>query len=58
MVDCRLRENLRVIGMAMQSLDGVANPQEKGEITVMFMDDVRALHQYNQKIAGEELGKK
>ena len=58
MVDCRLRENLRVIGMAMQSLDGAANPQEKGEATVMFMDDLRVLHRYNQKIAGEEFGEK
>ena len=58
MVDCRLRENLRVIGMAMQSLDGAANPQEKGEATVMFMDDLRMLHRYNQKIAGEEFGEK
>ena len=58
MVDCRLRENLRVIGMAMQSLDGAANPQEKGEATVMFMDDMRALHQYNQTLYQAEQGKK
>ena len=53
-----MRENTRVLGMAMQSLDGQSNPQEKGEVTVIFMDAVRALGQYNQKIAGEELGKK
>jgi hypothetical protein len=58
MADCRLRENTRVLGMAMQSLDGAANPQEKAEVTVMFMDAVRALGAYNAKIAGEELGKK
>jgi hypothetical protein len=54
MADCRLRENTRVIGMAMQSLDGAANPQEKGEITVMFMDAVRNLAAYNDKIAADE----
>jgi hypothetical protein len=58
MVDCRMRENTRVLGMAMQSLDGQANPQEKGEVTVHFMDAVRALSAYNKKIADEELGKK
>lgn len=54
MVDCRLRENTRVIGMAMQSLDGAANPQEKGELTVIFMDSVRALAGYNDKIISDE----
>jgi hypothetical protein len=55
MADCRLRENTRVIGMAMQSLDGAANPQEKGEITVMFMDAVRGLAAYNNQIIAEEV---
>lgn len=56
MVDCRIRENTRVLGMAMQSVDGAANPQEKGELLVMFMDAARSLSAYNQKIAGEEMG--
>ncbi len=50
MDDCRLRENTRVLGMGMQSLDGAANPQEKGEATVMFMDAMRALASYNATI--------
>lgn len=50
MDDCRLRENTRVLGMGMQSLDGAANPQEKGEATVMFMDAMRALSDYNKTI--------
>lgn len=50
MDDCRLRENTRVLGMGMQSLDGGANPQEKGEATVMFMDAMRALSDYNKTI--------
>jgi hypothetical protein len=54
MVDCRLRENTRVLGMAMQSLDGAANPQEKGELLVMFMDSARALAGYNDKIISDE----
>lgn len=54
MVDCRLRENVRVIGMAMQSLDGTANPQEKGEATVMFMDALRALSGYTDKLVADE----
>lgn len=54
MVDCRLRENARVLGMAMQSFDGVANPQEKGEVTVMFMDSLRALAGYTDKLVSDE----
>ena len=53
MDDCRMRENTRVLGMGMQSLDGAANPQEKGEVTVMFMDAVRGLAAYNQQIVGK-----
>ena len=54
MVDCRLRENSRVLGMAMQSFDGAVNPQEKGEVTVMFMDSLRALAGYNDKLVSDE----
>lgn len=54
MVDCRLRENSRVLGMAMQSFDGQANPQEKGEVTVMFMDSLRLLAGYNDKLMADE----
>lgn len=50
MDDCRLRENTRVLGMGMQSLDGAADPQEKGEAKVMFMDAMRALAAYNATI--------
>jgi hypothetical protein len=50
MDDCRMRENTRVLGMGMQSLDGGANPQEKGEATVMFMDAMRGLAAYNKTI--------
>ncbi len=50
MDDCRLRENTRVLGMAMQSIDGNANPQERGEVTVLFMDAVRNLAAYNTTI--------
>lgn len=57
MVDCRVRENVRVTGMAMQSVDGGAYPQEKGELMVMFMDSVRGLAAINAKIVAEELGK-
>jgi len=57
MVDCRLRENTRVLGMGMQSLDGAANPLEKGEATVMFMDAMRALAAYNKTIYQAEVKK-
>ncbi len=50
MDDCRLRENTRVLGMAMQSIDGGANPQERGELTVLFMDAARNLAAYNNTI--------
>jgi hypothetical protein len=50
MDDCRMRENTRVLGMGMQSLDGQNNPQEKGEATVMFMDAMRNLAAYNNTI--------
>ena len=53
MDDCRMRENTRVLGMGMQSLDGAANPQEKGEATVMFMDAMRGLAAYNNQIIGK-----
>lgn len=55
MADCRLRENVRVIGMAMQSLDGQANPQEKGEATVLFMEALRGLAAYNNQVLAEEI---
>jgi hypothetical protein len=54
MVDCRLRENSRVLGMAYQSFDGAANPQEKGEVMVMFLDSLRLLAGYNDKIQSDE----
>ena len=57
MADCRLRENTRVIGMAMQSIDGGANPQERGEAMVMFMDALRGLAAYNNQIIGAEVNK-
>ena len=57
MLDCRLRENTRVLGMGMQSLDGGANPQEKGEATVMFMDAMRALSEYNKSLYAAEVKK-
>ncbi len=50
MDDCRMRENTRVLGMSMQSIDGTTNPQEKGEVTVLFMDAVRDLADYNKTI--------
>ncbi len=50
MDDCRIRENTRVLGMAMQSIDGNAYPQERGEVTVLFMDAVRGLAAYNRQI--------
>ena len=55
MADCRLRENARVLGMGMQSLDGAANPQEKGELTVLFMDAMRGLAAYNNTIINAEV---
>lgn len=58
MDDCRMRENLRVMGMAMQSLDGTANPQEKGEATVMFMDALRGLAAYNKQIIADNVKEK
>ena len=57
MADCRLRENTRVIGMAMQSIDGGANPQERGEAMVMFMDALRGLSAYNNQIIAAEVNK-
>jgi hypothetical protein len=55
MADCRLRENTRVMGMAMQSLDGANQPREKGEATVMFMDALRGLAAYNNQILASEV---
>lgn len=55
MADCRLRENTRVLGMAMQSVDGGANPQQKGELMTMFMDAARGLAAYNAQILAEEV---
>lgn len=57
MADCRLRENARVLGMAMQSVDSAANPQEKGELMVMFMDAARGLAAYNNQIISQEVKK-
>ena len=50
MDDCRMRENARVLGMGMQSIDGTTSPQEKGELTVLFMDSMRNLAAYNNTI--------
>jgi hypothetical protein len=54
---CVVRENVRVIGMAMQSLDGAAYPQEKGELMLLMMDAVRGLGAMNQAIIGDNVGK-
>lgn len=55
---CVVRENVRVIGMAMQSLDGAAYPQEKGELMLLMMDAVRGLGAMNSAIIGDNVGKK
>jgi hypothetical protein len=52
---CVVRENVRVIGMAMQSLDGQANPQEKGELMILMMDAVRGLGAMNNAILSKEV---
>jgi hypothetical protein len=52
---CVVRENVRVIGMAMQSLDGNAYPQEKGELMLLMMDAVRGLGAMNSAIIGEHV---
>lgn len=52
---CVVRENVRVIGMAMQSLDGAAHPQEKGELMILMMDAVRGLGAMNQAIISKEV---
>jgi hypothetical protein len=43
--------------MAMQSLDGAAYPQEKGELMLLMMDAVRGLGAMNQAIIGDNVGK-
>ena len=50
MDDCRLRENTRVLGMAMQSVDGNANPAQRAELMSLFMDAARGLAAYNRQI--------
>ena len=52
---CVVRENVRVIGMAMQSLDGAAHPQEKGELMILMMDAVRGLGAMNTLIINKEV---
>jgi len=52
---CVVRENVRVIGMAMQSLDGAAHPQEKGELMILMMDAVRGLGAMNDAIINKEV---
>jgi hypothetical protein len=54
---CVVRENVRVIGMAMQSLDGTAYPQQKGEALVMFMDALKGLAAMNNQILIENKAK-
>jgi hypothetical protein len=41
--------------MAMQSLDGAAHPQEKGELMILMMDAVRGLGAMNQAIISKEV---
>lgn len=50
---CVLRENIRVTGMAMQSLGG-DNPQEMGEVRVMMMDQLRGLNKLSQTFYPKE----
>ena len=54
---CVLRENIRVTGMAMQSLDGAAYPKEKEEIRLMMMDQLRGLNELSIRIIDHEVGK-
>jgi hypothetical protein len=41
--------------MAMQSLDGAAFPQEKGELMILMMDAVRGLGAMNNQILNKEV---
>ena len=52
---CVVRENVRVIGMAMQSIDNNVNPQQKGEAMVMFMDSLRGLAAMNKQLLDEHV---
>jgi hypothetical protein len=52
---CVLRENIRVTGMAMQSLDGATNPQEKGALLVMMMDQMRGLAAMSAEIINDNV---
>lgn len=52
---CVVRENVRVIGMAMQSLDGAAFPGEKAELMQMMMNAVRGLGAMNDAIIGDNM---
>lgn len=52
---CVVRENTRVLGMAMQSLDGVAYPQQKGELMIMMMDAARGLAAMNMMLINEHV---
>lgn len=54
---CVLRENIRVTGMAYQSM-GSDDPQERGELKVMLMDQMRGLNQLSQKLYNAEMAKK
>jgi hypothetical protein len=54
---CVVRENVRVIGMAMQSLDGNLFANEKAELMQLMMDAVRGLGAMNAAIIGDNLGK-
>lgn len=54
---CVLRENIRVTGMAMQSLDGVAHPQEKGALLVMMMDQMKGLAAMSANIIEDNVRK-
>lgn len=56
-VACTARENTRVLGMAAQSLDGAANPQEKGEALAAMMEGVRIIRTLNEKIASDTKAK-
>jgi hypothetical protein len=54
---CVVRENTRVLGMAMQSLDGAVYPQQKGELMVLMMDAARGLAAMNAQIINEHKAK-
>lgn len=52
---CAVRENVRVIGMALTTIDANLYPYQRAEVMDLFMESIRGLAAMNRQLTLEHL---